>query len=51
LLRICHRDTHLCIAANLTADDEFIGTRSIAGWSASRPVLHKIPAMYLLGTA
>lgn len=49
LLRTCREDTCLCIAANLTAEDEVIGTRSIAGWKTATPALHKVPAMFLLG--
>lgn len=48
LLKSCNPQTRLCIACNLTADDEFIKTQTIAGWKANIPDLHKKPVIFLL---
>ncbi|KAA9331519.1 SAM-dependent methyltransferase [Hymenobacter busanensis] len=42
--------TRLCIAANLTASDEFLRTDTVAGWRGKLPELHKQPAVFLIGT-
>lgn len=41
--------TQLCIAAHLTAPDEFIRTRKITDWQKNKPSLGKVPAVFLLG--
>ncbi len=48
ILASCKNDTKLCIASNLTAEDEFIKTKSIADWKKEQPDLHKIPTIFLL---
>lgn len=64
MLLTCHPGTQLCIAANLTASNEFIRTRTIAQWKTLRdaspatgdtrsnpapfPDLHKQPAIFCL---
>lgn len=48
LLKHCKKSTRLCIAAHLTADNEFIRTQTIAAWKQAVPDLHKIPAIFLL---
>src|ERR1700748_2985311 len=37
ILRSCTAKTRLCIACNLTAEDEFVQTRSIAEWKQKVP--------------
>ncbi len=49
ILNTCHKDTKLCIACNLTAEDEFIVTKSIKEWKKALPNLHKKPTVFLLG--
>ncbi len=49
ILSNCHRKTLLCIAANITAKDEMIQSKSIEQWQKIKPELHKIPAIFLLG--
>ena len=49
LLQICQPNTNLCIAANITATDEMIQTKTIAEWIKKKPDLHKIPTMFLIG--
>ncbi|MDA9555490.1 SAM-dependent methyltransferase [Pelobium sp.] len=48
ILRSCKNDTKLCIASNLTADDEFVQTKSIGDWKKAQPDLHKQPTIFLL---
>lgn len=48
ILQTCQSHTLLCIAANLTAPDEWIKTKSIAYWRKNKPSLHKIPCVFLL---
>lgn len=49
LLKTCSPSTLLCIAANLTGENEFIATKSINQWKGKVPDLHKQPAIFLLG--
>jgi 16S rRNA (cytidine1402-2'-O)-methyltransferase len=49
LLAHCQPTTLLCVAANLTAEDEFVKTLPIATWREQTPDLHKKPTVFLLG--
>jgi len=40
-------NTRLCIAADLSLENEFIKTRTIKQWKTSRPELHKRPTIFL----
>lgn len=46
--KTCASQTKLCVAVNLTANDEFIRTADIAYWKNNVPHIHKIPAIFLL---
>jgi 16S rRNA (cytidine1402-2'-O)-methyltransferase len=48
LLEVCHPATKLCIAADLTGENQFIKTRSMAEWKKNKPDMHKRPAVFLL---
>ncbi|MEZ5046752.1 MAG: SAM-dependent methyltransferase [Chitinophagaceae bacterium] len=49
LLSLCHSQTKLCIACNLTAKDEWIKTKTIAEWKkVSFDFLHKKPCVFAL---
>lgn len=48
LLTIGLPDTRLCIAANVTAPDALIQTKTIKQWKISPPDLHKKPTIFLL---
>jgi 16S rRNA (cytidine1402-2'-O)-methyltransferase len=48
ILKSCDANTQLCIAANITAANEFIQTKSILEWKTKLPELHKQPAIFLL---
>ena len=49
ILQQCSPETKLCIAANVTAADEFIQTHPIKYWRSHKPELHKIPCIFVLG--
>lgn len=48
LLTICHDNTLLCIAADISLPDQFIKTRYIKHWKKNKPGLHKKPSVFLL---
>jgi len=50
LLQTCQSHTLLCIAANITAPDEWIKTKSIDYWRKNKPTLQKIPCVFLLAS-
>ena len=49
ILATCHPSTRLCIAADITLDTEFIYTQSAGDWKKKKPVLHRRPALFLIG--
>lgn len=49
LLKQCQPHTRLCVAVNITADDEWILTATIQAWKKIKADLHKRPAIFLLG--
>jgi 16S rRNA (cytidine1402-2'-O)-methyltransferase len=49
LLKSCLPTTLLCIAANITGENEYIATKTIQQWKNKVPDLHKIPVIFLLG--
>ena len=48
IIRSCQQQTKLCIACNLTAEDEMVVTKTIAEWKKQVPDLHKKPVIFLL---
>lgn len=49
LLDNCQNETHLCVGANITLENEYIVTKTIADWKkANRPDLHKQLALFIL---
>lgn len=48
ILAHCRPQTKLCIAANLTCEDEFAETRTLKEWKGKLPDLSKIPCIFLL---
>lgn len=48
ILHNCRPQTRLCIAANLTCEDEYIKTRTVKEWAGKVPDLSKIPCIFLL---
>ncbi len=48
IIRSCKPQTRLCIAYNITMDDESIVSKTIARWKNNLPELHKKPAVFIL---
>jgi 16S rRNA (cytidine1402-2'-O)-methyltransferase len=48
LLQLLQPNTHLCIAADITLDTEFIKTKTVAQWKKDKPDLHNRPAIFIL---
>jgi len=48
ILRSCKPETKLCIACDLTSEDEFVQTKNIKDWRLKIPELHKKPCIFLL---
>ena len=48
ILATCRPQTKLCIAANLTCEDEYVQTRTVKEWKGRVPDLSKIPCIFLL---
>lgn len=50
LLATCQPATRLCIAANLTAPDQFVRTLTVGAWKQVSPLpdLHKRPTVFIL---
>jgi len=44
----CRSETFLCVAANLTFENEFITTLTIEKWKTKNYNFHKIPAVFVL---
>ncbi|MFL9844789.1 SAM-dependent methyltransferase [Flavobacterium rhizosphaerae] len=48
LLQILHPATHLCLAADITLDTEFIKTKTVAQWKKEKPDLHNRPCIFII---
>ena len=47
-VRVCRPSTLLCVACNITCDDEWILTLPIREWAKRRPDMKKKPAIFLI---
>jgi len=50
IIKVCHPDTKLCIAYNLTSSTEWVKTKKISDWKEKTPSLPKEPAIFLIGS-
>lgn len=48
ILKTCHPQTQVCVAADITGKEEFIQTKTVQQWKATVPQLHKRPVIFLL---
>ncbi len=48
ILISCDDNTLLCLASNISADDEFIATRTVYSWRGNIPDLNKKPTIFIL---
>jgi 16S rRNA (cytidine1402-2'-O)-methyltransferase len=50
ILSVCSENLNLCVAKNITLQDEFIMTQTILNWRKEKIILGKNPVIFLLGT-
>lgn len=48
LLQNCSDRTRLCVGVNITGEDELITTRTVREWKKNKPILGKLPVIFLL---
>jgi 16S rRNA (cytidine1402-2'-O)-methyltransferase len=48
LLKNCRDETRICVAVDLTGSNEWVKTKTVAGWQKNKPDIHKRPAIFLL---
>jgi 16S rRNA (cytidine1402-2'-O)-methyltransferase len=48
ILKTCMPATRLCIAVELTSNEEWVKTKSVKEWRGDSPDLHKKPTVFLL---
>lgn len=48
LIHVCHPETWLCVASEVTSADEFIQSKPMKAWKKSKPNLHKKNTVFLL---
>ena len=48
LLQHCKPQTRLCIAMNISREDEYIVTKTIKAWKGKLPEMHKKPCVFLI---
>ena len=48
LLKICKPATKICIAAELTGNNEYVKTKTISDWKKEKTDFHKKPVIFLL---
>lgn len=49
LLAVLHIETRLCIAVDITGEQEWIRTKSVGDWKKNIPELPKSPAIFIIG--
>lgn len=48
LVSVCNDKTLICVASNLTLEDEYVKTQTASHWNKKLPDLHKKPTIFLL---
>ncbi|OIQ16278.1 MAG: SAM-dependent methyltransferase [Flavobacterium sp. MedPE-SWcel] len=48
ILNTLQPSTHLCIAADITLETEYIKTKTVAQWKKERPDLHNRPSIFII---
>ncbi len=48
ILQNCRPQTHVCIASNLTCEDEYVCTKRVKDWKQQIPELEKKPTIFLI---
>lgn len=48
IVNTVHKETHICVACDITLPTEFIKTQTAEDWKAAMPDLHKRPAIFII---
>ena len=48
LIKTCNGTTQICVACNISTDEEFIKTQSVEKWRKNKVNLHKKPTLFLI---
>ncbi len=48
ILGVCRPQTRLCLATDMTSEQEWLQTRTVAGWRGAVPDINKRPTVFLL---
>ncbi len=48
IIATCHPKTRLCIACDITTENEYIKTKTVAQWKKKLPEINKRPAIFLI---
>lgn len=48
ILKVLNPATKICIASNITSENQFIKTKTVEEWKKQLPDLHKIPTIFVL---
>ena len=48
ILKTCNKNTKLCVAVELTSQNEFIKTKTIDEWKQTKITIHKKPSVFLI---
>ena len=48
IIKTCNSGTKLCVAVELTSENEWVKTKPVSEWKQSPPDLHKKPTVFLL---
>ena len=48
ILKVLNPNTKICVASNITSENQFIKTKTVAQWRKELPNLHKIPTIFVL---
>lgn len=48
IIQSCQAQTRICIACNITTEEELIRTQTVAQWKKGKPDLHKKPTLFLM---
>lgn len=51
MVKACHPETLLCVARDISGNDEYIKTAKIKEWKSIKVELHKVPTVFLLYVA
>lgn len=48
IIKSCSANTLVCVACNISQDDEYIKTKWVRDWKKNKPDLHKKPSLFLM---